>query len=159
MRLDNDQTLLIRMIALLSRIGARLFADVGSRAWSACRGTGAVILAINHASNADPFVTGAWITPALHRGGSTGWASGSCSSGRCSGGWRRSGGVHPVERGTADVEAFRLATRILERGYVLLIFPEGTRSPTGALQEARTAWRRSRMRTDATIVPDRGQRL
>ena len=47
--------------------------------------------------------------------------------------------MHPVDRGTADVEAFRLAIRILESGFVLLIFPEGTRSPDGNLQRFRPA--------------------
>ena len=63
------------------------------------------------------------------------------------------GGVHPVDRGTADVEAFRLATRILEAGYVLLIFPEGTRSPNGELQEAKDGLAMLALRTGAAIVP------
>ena len=52
-------------------------------------------------------------------------------------GWAAAnGGVHPVDRGAADVEAFRLAQRILDEGNILFVFPEGTRSPDGALQEA-----------------------
>ena len=47
-------------------------------------------------------------------------------------GWiAANGGVHPVDRGAADVEAFRLAKRILDEGHVLFVFPEGTRSPDG----------------------------
>ena len=63
------------------------------------------------------------------------------------------GGVHPVDRGAADIEAFRLATRILESGYVLLIFPEGTRSPDGQLQEAKDGLAMLALRTGAAIVP------
>jgi 1-acyl-sn-glycerol-3-phosphate acyltransferase len=63
------------------------------------------------------------------------------------------GGVHPVDRGTADVEAFRLAIRILEAGYVLLVFPEGTRSPTGELGEAKDGLAMLAMRTGAQVVP------
>src|SRR4029077_15454259 len=63
------------------------------------------------------------------------------------------GGVHPVDRDAADVEAFRLATRILESGYVLLIFPEGTRSPDGSLQEAKDGLAMLALRTGAAIVP------
>ena len=51
------------------------------------------------------------------------------------------------------MEAFRLAIRILEAGHVLLIFPEGTRSPTGALQEAKDGLATLALRTGATIVP------
>ena len=46
----------------------------------------------------------------------------------------RHGGVHAVDRSTADVEAYRLAKRILDEGHVLFVFPEGTRSRDGRLQ-------------------------
>ena len=58
-----------------------------------------------------------------------------------------------MDRGAADVEAFRLATRILEAGHVLLVFPEGTRSPTGELQEAKDGVAMLALRTGAQIVP------
>ena len=51
------------------------------------------------------------------------------------------------------MDAYRLATRILEAGCVLLIFPEGTRSPTGELQEAKDGLAALAMRTGAVIVP------
>ncbi len=153
MRLDNDQTTLVRLMALMSRIGARLFANVHVEGLENVPRTGAVILAINHISNFDPVVTGAWITPGLRRRRIhwlgkrelfdwplVGWLCAHC-------------GVHPVERGTADVDAYRLATRVLEAGCVLLIFPEGTRSPTGELQEAKDGLAALAMRTGALIVP------
>jgi CMP/dCMP kinase len=153
MRLDNDQTMLVRMVALVSRILARLFANVRVDGLDRVPRTGAVILALNHASNADAFVSGAWITTALRRR-RIHWLGKKELFGWPIFGWLAAhGGVHPVERGTADVEAYRLATRILERGYVLLIFPEGTRSPTGALQEAKDGMATLAMRTGATIVP------
>ncbi len=45
MRLDNDQTMLVRMVALCARIGARLFTNVRIDGLDASRATGAVILA------------------------------------------------------------------------------------------------------------------
>jgi len=153
MLLDNDKTLMIRMIALMSRIGARLFADVRVEGLGQIPPTGAVILAINHASNFDPFVTGAWIAPALQQRRIHWLGKRELFAWPVFGWLAARGGVHPVDRGTADVEAYRLATRILERGYVLLIFPEGTRSPTGALQEARDGLATLALRTGATIVP------
>ncbi len=153
MNMDNAQTLLVRMIGLVARMGARAFARVRLEGLDRIPRTGPVILAANHISNADPVVIGAWITPALdhrriHWLGKRelfdwpvfGWIAASC-------------GVHPVERGTADVEAFRLATRILESGFVLMIFPEGTRSPTGRLQEAKDGLAALALRTGAVIVP------
>jgi 1-acyl-sn-glycerol-3-phosphate acyltransferase len=152
-RLDNDQTLLVRMVALVSRIGARLFARVRVEGLEHIPRSGAVILAANHISNADPVVAGAWITPAL-RNRRIHWLGKRELFAWPVFGWVAAhGGVHPVDRGTADVDAFRLATRILERGYVLLAFPEGTRSPTGELAEAKDGLAMLAMRTGAAIVP------
>jgi 1-acyl-sn-glycerol-3-phosphate acyltransferase len=65
----------------------------------------------------------------------------------------RNGGVLPVDRGAADVEAFRMASRVLDAGHVLMVFPEGTRSPTGELQQAKDGLAMLALRTGATIVP------
>lgn len=43
----------------------------------------------------------------------------------------------PVRRGTADRKAIRTSLRLLAQQQALLIFPEGHRSHTGSLQEAR----------------------
>ena len=153
MQLDNDQTMLVRMVALLARIAARTFGNVHVEGLEHIPRTGAVILAINHISNADAFVTGSWITPAL-RNRRIHWLGKRELFDWPVFGWLAArGGVHPVDRSTADIEAFRLATRILELGYVLLIFPEGTRSPTGELQEAKDGLAMLALRTDAAIVP------
>jgi len=153
MRLDNDQTTLVRMVGLVSRIVARMFANIDVKGLDRVPRTGPVILAINHASNADPFVTGAWITTALHRRRIHWLGKQELFDWPIFGWLSANGGVHPVARGTADIEAYRLATRILERGYVLLIFPEGTRSPNGALQQAKDGMATLAMRTGATVVP------
>jgi 1-acyl-sn-glycerol-3-phosphate acyltransferase len=69
-------------------------------------------------------------------------------------GWTAAhGGVHPVERGAADIEAFRLAQRIIDEGNILFVFPEGTRSPDGTLQEAQDGAAVLALRTGASIVP------
>jgi 1-acyl-sn-glycerol-3-phosphate acyltransferase len=113
---------------------------------------GPVILAANHASNLDAVVLGSWLMPKLGRRihwlgkkelfdwPLVGWAA-------------ANGGVHPVDRGAADVEAFRLARRILDEGHILFVFPEGTRSPDGRLQEAQNGVAVLAIRTGAPIVP------
>jgi 1-acyl-sn-glycerol-3-phosphate acyltransferase len=69
-------------------------------------------------------------------------------------GWvARNGGVHAIDRSAADVDAFRLAARILEEGHVLFVFPEGTRSRDGALGEGRDGVAVLALRTGAPIVP------
>jgi 1-acyl-sn-glycerol-3-phosphate acyltransferase len=114
--------------------------------------TGALIIAGNHLSNADGVLIGGWLTPALGR--RIHWlGKREMVEWPVIGLLARAGSVHPVDRGTADMEAFRVAQRILEEGHVLLIFPEGTRSPTGALQEAKDGLAMLALRTGATILP------
>ena len=113
---------------------------------------GPVILAANHVSNADPVVIGAWLTPALGR--RIHWLGKREMFDWPIVGWMaRTGGVVPVDRAAADVEAFRMARRVLEAGHVLMIFPEGTRSPDGELQRPKDGLAMLALRTGATIVP------
>jgi 1-acyl-sn-glycerol-3-phosphate acyltransferase len=141
------------MVALVSRIGARLFASVRVEGMDRIPRRGPVILAANHISNADPVVIGAWITPLLRTRRIHWLGKREIFDWPLLGWLAAQGGVHPVDRGNADVEAFRLATRILELGYVLLVFPEGTRSPDGTLQEAKDGLAMLALRTGARIVP------
>jgi len=152
-RLDNDQTMLVRMVALLSRLGARALASVTVEGLENVPRTGPVILAANHISNLDPLVAGAWVTSALKRRRIHWLGKRELFDWPLFGWVAARGGVHPVDRGTADVEAFRLAAKILDRGHVLLVFPEGTRSPTGELQEAKDGIALLAMRSGALVVP------
>ncbi|HHV64563.1 MAG TPA: 1-acyl-sn-glycerol-3-phosphate acyltransferase [Peptococcaceae bacterium] len=45
-------------------------------------------------------------------------------------------GAFPVKRGQGDISAIRKSLGVLKAGNVLGIFPEGTRSASGAIQEA-----------------------
>ncbi len=77
----------------------------------------------------------------------------SCSTWPVVGWIARNGGVHPVDRSTADVEAYRLAKRILDEGHALFVFPEGTRSHDGRCRQARDGVAVLALRTGAPIVP------
>ncbi len=113
---------------------------------------GPLILAANHASNLDAVVLGSWLMPKLGR--RIHWLGKKELFDWPIVGWTAAnGGVHPVDRGAADVEAFRLAQRILDEGHVLFVFPEGTRSPDGSLQEAQDGVAVLALRTGAPIVP------
>lgn len=113
---------------------------------------GPLIIASNHASNLDVPIIGSWLIPRLGR--RIHWLGKKELFDWPIIGWvAANGGVHPVDRGGADVEAFRLAQRIVDEGHVLFVFPEGTRSPDGALQEARDGIALLALRTGAPIVP------
>jgi CMP/dCMP kinase len=151
--IEGHLTPLIRVIAW----GARVVSNAVARlkiegAIDEIPRHGPVILVANHASNADPVVIGAFLTPRLGRRihwlgkkelfdwPLVGWAA-------------RNGGVHPVDRSRADLDAFRLARRILDEGHVLMVFPEGTRSADGVLQEAKDGAAMLALRTGAPVVP------
>ena len=132
--LRSDLTRLITATALGARFLARGFTRVRVEgAIDAIPREGPVILASNHISNADAVVIGAWLTPTLGR--RMHWLGKREMFDWPVVGWMaRNGGIVPVDRAAADADAFRLAQRILQAGEVLMIFPEGTRSPTGELQ-------------------------
>lgn len=46
--------------------------------------------------------------------------------------------AYPVKRGRPDRQAIRHSLQILQRGEIIVLFPEGHRSETGELQEARS---------------------
>jgi len=114
--------------------------------------TGPVIIAANHSSNLDVPVLGSSLMPRIGRRFQ--WLGKKELFDWPVVGWiARNGGVHAIDRSTADVDAFRLAARILEEGHVLFVFPEGTRSRDGALGEGRDGVAVLALRTGAPIVP------
>ena len=62
-------------------------------------------------------------------------------------------GVIFVRRGEVDRQALRAALKVLREGGLLAIAPEGTRSQTGQLQQAKEGVAYLASRTNATIVP------
>ena len=143
----------IRIGSFVMRVVARLFTrveivgDIASFPRS-----GAVLIVANHASNADPVLIGGFLNPRLGR--PINWMGKREVFEWPVISWlARHGGVHPVERGAADVDAFRTAMRILEGGNILAVFPEGTRSPDGRLQAAKDGAAVLASRSGATIVP------
>jgi 1-acyl-sn-glycerol-3-phosphate acyltransferase len=154
--LPDDADWFVRLWAFIARVGLRCFTRVRveglDEAIAKLPPDGAVIVASNHASNADGVLVGGWLTPALGR--RIHWlGKREMIDAPIMGPLARRGSVHPVDRAGADVEAFRLATRILEEGHVLMVFPEGTRSRDGRLQEAKDGLAMLALRTGARILP------
>jgi 1-acyl-sn-glycerol-3-phosphate acyltransferase len=151
--LEGHLTPLISLVALGARTIARCVTRVRVEgAIDEIPRSGPVILAANHISNGDAVIAGAWLTKRLGR--RIHWLGKKEMFDWPIVGWMaRNGGVHPVDRAAADVEAFRTAQRVLEAGNVLMIFPEGTRSPTGSLQKPKDGLAVLALRTGAPIVP------
>ena len=102
--------------------------------------------------HADPVVVGAFIPPRIGR--RLNWLGKREVFETPVLGWlARHGGIHAVERSAVDLEAFRLAQRILAAGHPLAVFPEGTRSPDGALREVKDGLALLAQRTGVPIVP------
>jgi len=109
---------------------------------------GPVVLASNHLSMADPPAIGTCVwrrcafmaKEELFRGRLIAW-------------FLRSLNAYPVRRGAPDRAALRRSLELLEQGWALVIFPEGTRSETGELQEPEMGVGMIVYRSGAAVVP------
>lgn len=110
--------------------------------------SGPFIVAANHASFLDPPLVAAGLRPQS-------WHMGKADLFKVPvfGAWLRSVGTFPVRRGVPDRWAIRHSLAVLEQGGVLLIFPEGTRSPDGRLTEPDSGAAMVALRTGAPVVP------
>ena len=59
----------------------------------------------------------------------------------------------PIVRGKGDMTAINYAVELIRRGEVLCIFPEGTRSPDGTPQRAKSGVGYMARQTGADVVP------
>ncbi|QUH21676.1 lysophospholipid acyltransferase family protein [Alkaliphilus sp. B6464] len=62
-------------------------------------------------------------------------------------------GVFPVKRGGADISAIKTALKILKNEEVFGIFPEGTRSKTGEMLEAKPGLAMIAIKSQSSIIP------
>jgi len=112
---------------------------------------GGFIVAANHASLLDPPIVGAQLprqTAAFAR--KTLWKGGIASW------WLTIVGVIPVDRdGGSDVRAIRRVLQALKQEKGIILFPEGTRTPTGQLQRAKAGVGLMACHTGVPVVPAR----
>jgi len=110
---------------------------------------GPVILASNHRSFFDPFVIGTMTRrPVYYVAKKELFAYNRFLS------WLLNAlGAFPVERGAGDQETIETAKIILERGEIVLMFPEGTRTRPGSLGKPRRGVGRLALETGAPVVP------
>lgn len=148
----DDIDWFVALVAWFARFALRAFARVRVSGLSNVPRSGPLIVAANHASNVDGVLVGGWVTPALGRRihwlgkkEMTEWPVIGPLAVRMS--------VHPVDRARGDAAAFRLAEDLLADGQVLVVFPEGTRSPTGEIQRPKDGLALLALRSGAPILP------
>lgn len=111
---------------------------------------GPVILAANHRSFLDPFVIGCLLRPGrtVHY-----MAKLELFAHPVVGSVLNRLGAFPVRRGASDDEALETARVLLDRGAIVVIFPEGTRTRPGPLGAPRSGVGRLALETGAAVVP------
>jgi 1-acyl-sn-glycerol-3-phosphate acyltransferase len=111
---------------------------------------GGLIVASNHRSFLDPFVIGAslpWRKPMNYV------AKVELFERRWQGWILSRLGAFPIRRGESDEQSMETARQIVERGGAVCIFPEGTRTRSGALAEPRRGVGRLALQTGAPVIP------
>ena len=108
---------------------------------------GAAIIVSNHLSLVDPFVVGYGAGRLVNFMGKE-----ELFRMPVLGFLMRKLGAFPVDRSKRDPAAMRTALQVLKSGELLGMFPEGTRSTTGDLQELRAGAARLAARTQVPII-------
>ena len=152
-RLEDSISPFIRATDAFGSVAWQFFARVELHGLDHVRGLeGPVLFVANHTSNADAPLIGTYVTPAFGR--RIYWlGKQEALDWPIVGKFIELNAVIGIQRGAADVDAFRTAKRVLDEGHALIVFPEGTRSPTGALQEAKEGTTILALRSGARIVP------
>ena len=112
---------------------------------------GAFLIAANHASHLDPPLIVSHVPRQMSF-----FARKTLWSGRAASWWLDAVGTIPVDRdGGQDVGALKRVLRALAAGRVLILFPEGTRSPDGQLQPPKPGVGFIVCKTQVPVVPVR----
>ena len=108
---------------------------------------GGVVLAVNHISNLDNYLLSAVCPRPVTYLGKQELSRG------VFGAFNRALGMVPVARGRADIEVLEHLAALLRAGAVVAVFPEGTRTPTGALHRFRSGLARIAHIASAEAIP------
>jgi 1-acyl-sn-glycerol-3-phosphate acyltransferase len=143
--------LLTRIAAAIARFVLSAMARVRVEVSGELPTEGPLIVVANHMSNADPPLVAGWLTPLLGRQMHI-LAKESLFVGPIGAVLRRLGAT-PVRSGGSDIEAYRVAKAVLDRGEILCIFPEGTRSADGVLADPKPGVAMLATRSRVAVLP------
>lgn len=116
---------------------------------------GPAILASNHLSFSDSFFLPLVVRRQITFLAKSDYFTGRGVKGRLIAGFFRGVGQLPIERtgGSASEAALRTGLKVLDRGDLLGIYPEGTRSPDGRLYRGKTGVARMALEGKVQVVP------
>jgi 1-acyl-sn-glycerol-3-phosphate acyltransferase len=109
--------------------------------------SGPVLLVSNHQSNLDPVLIGLACPRQLKylaRQGLFFWPFSW---------WIKALGAVPIDRDRGSIAGIRTTLRLLNEGEAVVVFPEGSRTPDGRLQEMLPGFCLLARRSGATLVP------
>ena len=143
--------MLTSFAALVARFALSAMARISVEVEGELPRAGPLIVVANHMSNADPPLVAGWLTPILGRQMHI-LAKEALFVGPTGAILRRLGAT-PVRSGGSDIEAYRIARGVLDRGEILCIFPEGTRSPDGVIAEPKPGVAMLATRSGVPLLP------
>jgi 1-acyl-sn-glycerol-3-phosphate acyltransferase len=116
---------------------------------------GAVIFASNHLSFSDSFFLPLMVPRQITFLAKSDYFTGPGLKGRLTASFFRAAGQVPIERGggRASDAALRTGLKVLDRGDILGIYPEGTRSPDGRLYRGKTGVARMALEGGVRVIP------
>ncbi len=141
----------MRLLAASLRAVLAATARVRSEGLDGLPREGPLIVAANHVSNADAAFIGAWLQPALGRPIRFMAKEQLFRTPLLP--LLRAYGAILVKAGGSDARAYRAAKTVLERGGVLGVFPEGSRSASGILKDAHPGVALLATRTESPVLP------
>ncbi|MFY7843144.1 MAG: (d)CMP kinase [Rhabdochlamydiaceae bacterium] len=109
---------------------------------------GGAFIAANHTSFLDPMIIGASYSEEVNF-----LARESLFKNPLFGGLISRLGAHPINRSQLDKSTFKLIEHLLSKRKKIIIFPEGTRSPTGELQKAKAGLGVLLSLTKTAVIP------
>ena len=116
---------------------------------------GGAILAGNHNSFLDNFMIPLVVPRRVTFLAKSDYFTGTGVKGRLQAFFFRSAGQIPIDRsgGAASEAALRTGLGVLQRGELLGLYPEGTRSPDGRLYRGKTGVARMALEADVPVIP------
>ncbi len=135
---------------VLQRGTLRLFSDWKVAGAENVPPVGPVIIVSNHLSYFDPSLLSSSLPRRLNYLAKDGIFNAVGPLGRW---YLRQYGAFPIDRGGADVAAFRWSLRQLQRDAALVVFPEGTRSKSAGMNCAKPGVVSLILRSGAPVLP------